>query len=45
MNTYEDGPYDQDEPIEEVKCLLCGERMDRLEFEFHECVIVGWERV
>jgi hypothetical protein len=45
MNVFEQGPYDQDAPLEWVRCLLCNEVVERDWFDAHECEIQGWEPV
>lgn len=48
MNIYADGPYDQDAPVEMVRCLACGTVMEKDWFQIHkaeECLSVEWEGV
>jgi hypothetical protein len=44
---YEMKPYDQDEPIQWVRCLLCGREVERHEWEAHwaDCDIVPFEEI
>jgi hypothetical protein len=45
MNVFEQGPFDQDAPEVYIRCLLCGETMEKLEFDFHECDVIPWEEI
>jgi hypothetical protein len=45
MSFYEMDVYDQDEPLVLIRCLLCGETMEKLEFDFHECDVIPWEEI
>jgi len=34
---------EREPPIEWVRCILCGETMDRNEYDIHDCDIVPFE--
>ncbi len=44
--TWEDNPYGEQEPPDVmVRCILCGEEMEKRDFPLHDCDIIPFEEI